>query len=77
MKKRSFISKAFRVGFVSGLGAPGMLFPDFLAPTVRRAKVQVHPIRREDGYAIAGDWIRVGGDIRSAVKQYGEISKAA
>lgn len=65
--------QSFRHGFLKGLAAPMMLFhvEELPAPTV------VGPVtlmNRSDAEALAGDWRKVGNDMRSAIVRYGEAA---
>ena len=67
---------AFVQGFTKGLGAPVMLFGNFKAPTMP-AVLPVQPASQAPLAAIAGDWNRVGNDIRTAVRSHGQETAAA
>ena len=68
-------NSAFLQGFTKGLGAPVMLFGNFEAPTMP-VVLPVQPATQAPLAAIAGDWARVGNDIRAASRNYGQESAA-
>lgn len=70
VKLSSTRRQAFRHGFLKGLGAPVMLFGDFpLDSAMTNYEFQPLPSRKHG--SVAGDWLRVGAAIKSAVKKGG------
>lgn len=64
-------AQAFRHGFLKGLAAPTLLFNvDAVPAPIAVAPLTVPP--RTDAEALAGDWQRVGADLRTALGRYGE-----
>lgn len=64
-------AQAFRRGFLKGLAAPVMLFSAGNFPAPRAAAPLTVPAR-SDAEALAGDWQRVGDDLRRALARHGE-----
>ncbi|MDP1633347.1 MAG: hypothetical protein Q8L69_01540 [Gallionellaceae bacterium] len=72
--KLAFDSKAFRTGFLDGLGAPALLFSDFRSPTIQ---VFCADLNKPPSHAVGGlaqDWSRIGGDFRVAVERHGKAA---
>lgn len=65
-------AQAFRHGFLKGLAAPVMLFHTE-ALSLPAVAPLVTPLR-SDSEALAGDWRRVGGDLRRAIARHGEAA---
>lgn len=65
--------QAFRHGFLKGLAAPVMVFHAELLPDIP-AIAPVPLPARSDREALAGDWRRVGGDLRAALARHGEAA---
>lgn len=64
-------AQAFRHGFLKGLAAPALLFNvDAVPAPIAVAPLTVPP--RTDAEALAGDWQRVGDDLRRALARHGE-----
>lgn len=62
--------QAFKRGFLKGLGSPMLIFGNFkLDPSIANCEFQPLPSRKRG--SIAGDWLRVGSSIRSAMKKVG------
>jgi len=66
-------SQAFLHGFVKGLAAPIMLFNVEGAPGIPRVDPVALP-QRTDREALAGDWRRVGDDLRAVITRHGEAA---
>jgi hypothetical protein len=62
---------AFAQGFMKGLGAPVVLFGRFQASP----SVEIQPIIVPSS-GLGSDWRKVGDDIRSAARAYGETAGA-
>ena len=61
--------QAFLQGFWKGLGAPYLLYGDFEMPPLP----EISPVAVPTGdAALAGDWRKVGLDIRSAIDAYAQ-----
>lgn len=60
--------QAFRNGFQKGLGAPFMLYGTFTTPVPYAPITPVVPTTSPAG--LAGDWQRIGNDLRSAITQH-------
>lgn len=58
---------AFAHGFLKGLAAPVVLFGNFAAPQIPAVQQIVPPGQRS---TIAGDWSKIGDDIRNATTSY-------
>ena len=67
--------KAFHAGFMSGLGAPVMLFSDFYCPTIKVYSSDSSILPSGIVGGLAQDWDRIGGDFRVAVERHAETSK--
>ncbi len=68
--------QAFANGFLKGLGSPLMLYGVFRPPKLQ----QVNPLKtpeRSDLDALAGDWLKVGLDLKSAISRYEQESASA
>lgn len=66
-------AQAFRHGFLKGLAAPVLLFhAEPLPPAAIVAPVAMP--ERSDREALAGDWRRVGGDLRAALARHGKAA---
>ena len=64
--------QSFAKGFLKGLGAPFLLFGTFEGgQTPAKVEAVVLP-GRQSFDAIAGDWAKVGIDIRSSAEKYGK-----
>lgn len=65
-------TSAFTVGVLKGLGAPLLIYGQFEGPV----PVRIDPVTPQYSQnALADDWRMVGGDIRRALKVYGESAK--
>lgn len=62
--------KALGSGFMKGLGAPFILYGHFDSSAVIPDVTPVVPATGASG--LAGDWKRIGQDMRSAIRQYGQ-----
>lgn len=63
-------STALSSGFLKGLGAPFILYGHFDSSVVIPAVTPVVPATGASG--LAGDWKRIGRDMRSAIHLYGQ-----
>lgn len=63
-------SELFRTGFVDGLGAPALLFSDFVCPTIKiyTSNISKQPENKLSG--LSQDWARIGGDFQVVMKRY-------
>jgi hypothetical protein len=68
---------AFASGFLKGLGAPFLLYGSFDAPALPSIDQVTLPKRKNDREALAGDWEKVGCNIRSAIEKYGKEAQSA
>lgn len=66
--------KAFRTGFLDGLGAPAMLFSDFRCPTIQVFGADSSKLPSHVVGGLAQDWNRIGGDFRVAVERHGKAA---
>lgn len=64
---------AFAQGFLKGLGAPVVLFGHFAGPQIPAVQQIVPPGQSS---TIAGDWAKIGDDIRNATVHYGKEASA-
>ena len=68
--------KAFTGGFLRGLAAPAMLYrsPEFPPlPKFEPVTAPSYPIEQ----ALAGDWARIGADMRKVIEQHGKATAPA
>ena len=63
-------TKAFRAGFLNGLGAPAMLFADFRCPTITVYGADSRELPSNVIGGLAQDWNRVVGDFHVAVERH-------
>lgn len=64
---------AFTHGFLKGLGAPVVLFGGLAMPHIPLVQQVVPPGQFS---TIAGDWAKIGDDIRAATAAYGKEASA-
>jgi len=57
-------------GFMKGLGAPYILYGSFESFASIPSVDPIRPTTGSDG--LAGDWTRIGRDVRVAIRQYGQ-----
>jgi len=66
-------NQAFWRGFVCGMAAPIMLFSQYAAPEIRKLSISpMYKPAKNDIESLRGDMLRVGNDMRSAIRAYAE-----
>lgn len=70
---KHLLTPSFRDGFFAGLAAPALLFTGFAAPEPVRAP-EAAPLTGSTREALAGDWQRVGDDLRAAMARHGKTA---
>jgi len=71
---KSSTRKIFLSSFVSGLAAPVLLFSDFSSPEVKKAGRCLPGATNDAMNALAGDWRKIGGDIKVAMSKHGKAA---